>query len=68
MCSALVGHNLRPDIWVWFHEYPAPDVIRHSDETVEAQVPDIILDSSPPHIQIILVRDDGVVFPSSVSL
>lgn len=64
----IYGANLSPHLQVWFGDVPSPHVEHKCAEVVMAEPPPhhLVDGQSPPARQIILVSDDGIVFPSKV--
>ncbi|MBW0495144.1 hypothetical protein O181_034859 [Austropuccinia psidii MF-1] len=63
----IYGANLRPHLHVWFGDIPSPHVEYKCAEVVMAQPPSSILEGPRPiSRQLILVSDDGIVFPTKV--
>ncbi|KAA1128754.1 hypothetical protein PGTUg99_012261 [Puccinia graminis f. sp. tritici] len=63
----IYGANLSPHLHVWFGDIPSPHVEHKCAEVILAQPPHHPMNGqSPTARQIILVSDDGIVFPSKV--
>ncbi|KAH9455263.1 hypothetical protein Pst134EA_022737 [Puccinia striiformis f. sp. tritici] len=63
----IYGANLSPHLHVWFGDIPSPHVEHKCAEVMMAQPPHHPMNGqSPTARQIILVSDDGIVFPSKV--
>ncbi|PLW15418.1 hypothetical protein PCANC_17933 [Puccinia coronata f. sp. avenae] len=63
----IYGVNLSPHLHVWFGDVPSPHVEHKCAEVIMAQPPHHPMnDQTPTARQIILVSDDGIVFPSKV--
>ncbi|KAI8443905.1 hypothetical protein BY996DRAFT_4602068 [Phakopsora pachyrhizi] len=63
----IYGANFSPHLHVWFGDTPSPNVEHKCAEVILAEPPTHAVDGQgPSSLQIILVREDGVVFPSKV--
>jgi len=63
----IYGANLSPHLHVWFGDIPSPHVEHKCAEVILAQPPHHPMNGqSPTARQLILVSDDGIVFPSKV--